>query len=325
MEINYNEIMAFTNIMVFPHKNPDGDALGSAVAVALAMKNLGKKAVIVIDDVINFELRYLLEYTEFISYEDALDRINSVDLAISVDCGDIKRLGRRIELIKGKPLWNIDHHFTNDNFGDYNSVDTKSASACEIVYNILERYEIEITKDIAEALYTGVSTDTGNFMYSNVTTRTFDIASSLLSKGIRRDMIVRELYQSKRKNKVKLFSKCLLEAEFMFENKLAYSVIDNDIINEIGCTFNDAEGLVEQLRDIENVCVSLVFREVFDENVNELITKVSMRSIGDIDVAIVAKELGGGGHKAASGVELKMPKNEAVKKVVNSIGEKYFK
>ncbi len=321
MKMNRDELNKYNNIIVLPHKNPDGDALGSAVAVSLMMKKLGKSSRIVIDDEISPELEYLLDYEDFLSLEDVGSLVDNIDLAIVVDSGSLDRLERRLALISEKPVWNIDHHITNPRYGDYNRVEPSYASTCEIVYEFFKEFSFDMDKEIAEALYTGVSTDTGNFMYSNTTERTFQIAADLLSYGIDRDSIVRHLYQSKRREKVELFSSVMLDINYEYGGKLAYAVVDEELLNRHSCTYEDTEGLVENIRNVDGVEFAVIFKESYNSKVSSIQTKVSMRSIGTVDVSGIAEYFGGGGHKSAAGFDIKEPKELVLERFFNYVRE----
>ncbi len=321
MDINLETLNAYSDIMVFPHKNPDGDALGSAVAISLMLKKMDKNTQIVIDDEVSPELRFLLMYDEFIDLEEAKEIVDDVNLAIIVDSGDLGRLERRRCLIENKDIWNIDHHITNPLYGKYNNVNPKAASTCEIIFTLFEEWGLELDRDIAEALYTGVSTDTGNFMYSNTTTDTFNIAGKLLSYNIRKDKIIGQLYQNKRRQKVELFSSILLNVKYEFDDTLAYAVINEEILKEHGCDMNDTDGLVENLRSISGVRLAVLFKEKFNEKVGKLQTKVSMRSTEGVDVSEIAAHFGGGGHKRASGFEMNEKNEIVIGKVIRYVSE----
>ncbi len=322
MRMNLSELNKYSDIIVLPHKNPDGDAIGSAVAMSLMMKKLGKKSRIVIDDVVSPELEFLLSYDEFVDLAEARKFIADVDLAIVVDSGSLDRLERRLPLIDGKKVWNIDHHITNAFYGDYQNVDSVAASTCEIVYRIFDEFGFEIDKSIAEAIYTGVSTDTGNFMYSNTSADTFHIAANLLGYDIDRDKLVRYLYQSNKRSKIELFSDVMLHIVYDFGGKLAYGVLDDDLLLKHNCSYEDTEGLVEKIRDIKGVEFSVIFKETYNEKISSIQTKVSMRSIGDLNVSEIAEHFGGGGHKSASGFEMREEKSLVMEKLLNYVREK---
>lgn len=299
----------YRNIAIFPHQNPDGDAIGSAVAMALYMKALGKKAVIVVDEDLQYELRFLCAYTEFIRYEEALEQAKDWDFCITVDCGDFHRLHRRSALAEGKTLLNIDHHVTNPMFGDFNIVDVKAPATCEIVYHMMVENGFQVTKEIGEAIYTGISTDTGNFLYDNVRTETFWVAAKLLELGIDKSKIVFELYQNNRGEKVKLFAEAMKRIRFYREGRLAITDVDPELLERTGASLLDTEGICESLRDIAGVEVACFMKEQKNDE-GALFTKVSLRSLKMHDVSLVASKYGGGGHRAAAGFTVNKTKDE---------------
>ncbi len=304
----------YNNVAVFPHSSPDGDAIGSAVAMSLYLREIGKKSVIVIDDELQYELRFLQEYTDFISYEEALSLCDDWDFCVTVDCGDLERIGRRQELVKGKTLLNIDHHVTNPNFGDFNIVEAKSPSACEIIYFILKANNFDITKEIGEAIYTGMSTDTGNFLYDNVRVKTFEVAAKLLSLGIDKAKIVFNLYQNTRAEKIKIHALAMDKITYHFDGKLAITYVDNEMFEKTGASMLDTDGISESLRDIQGVEIACFMKETVEED-GSYSTKVSMRALPNHDLSKIAFEFGGGGHKGAAGFTLKKNKDE-VKKIL---------
>ncbi len=290
----------YNNIAVFPHSSPDGDAIGSAVAMSMYLREIGKKSIIVIDDEIQYELRFLLDYTDFIGYDEAKKLCNDWDLCVTVDCGDLDRIARRKDLVEGKPLLNIDHHVTNPNFGDFNIVEGDAPSACEIIYFILKENAFDITKEIGEAIYTGMSTDTGNFMYENVRVQTFEVAAKLLSIGIDKAKIIYNLYQNNRAEKIKIHALAMDKITFHCDKKLAITHVDEKMFEETGASVLDTEGISESLRDIEGVEVSCFIKEKTLED-GTLQCKVSMRAMIGHDLSKIASDFGGGGHKAAAG------------------------
>lgn len=308
------DFSSFQEIAVFPHQSPDGDAIGSAVAMALYLKEIGKRAVICIDDEIQYELRFLCAYADFVSYEEALGLYQNWDFCVSVDCADKARLGRRAMFTEGKELLNIDHHHTNPLFGEYNIVDKNAPAACEVIYHMLKENGFTITKEIGEAIYTGLSTDTGNFLYDNVRPETFLVASELLRLGIDKAKIVFELYQNKRSEKIRLHADAINQITFHKGGSLAMTYVDDEMLLRNGASMLDTEGICESLRDIRGVEVACFLKEKREED-GSFSTKVSMRALPMHDVSSVASSFGGGGHKAAAGFTLEADK-EKVKELL---------
>jgi phosphoesterase RecJ-like protein len=194
------------NILILPHILPDGDTVGSSIALYLALKKIGKRPFILLDE----ELPYNIQ---FLPCEYILNRIDEplrFDLTISIDCSDMDRLGARNEYIhKAKNSLNIDHHITNTYFADINVVDPKAAATGEIVYFFIKNLGVPITKDIATCLYTALSTDTGSFKYDNTSAQTHRIVAELFEKNIDLNFVTTQVYQNKPLHKVMLLSEVL--------------------------------------------------------------------------------------------------------------------
>lgn len=304
------DIRNYKYIAIFPHRHPDGDALGSAAGLSLALKKQGIKSEIVIDDEIQPEIEFLREYVEFLDYDTAKSNSKNWDLCIAVDSADIERLHRRIELIKGKKILNIDHHVTNTMYGDINIVDSKAPAAAEIIYLYLAHHGFEIDSDIATCLYTGIVSDTGCFMYESTSPRTFRVAGELLSKEIDKAKIIIQLFQNKKKEKIKLQSEVLLRTRFFNSGSIAIGYIDKEILDKTNSRMIDSEGIIEQIRSIKGVETAILIKENTSLDKKEYFTKVSLRSKSKVDVSEIAKKFGGGGHVRASGFEIKKAKSE---------------
>lgn len=296
-KINEPNISKFNNILIFPHIMPDGDAIGSSVAICYALRKIGKRATVVSDDELPLDLKFLDDNLIVDSeYVDA--KLTDFDLCISIDVSSIDRLGSREKYIKAAPLWNIDHHKTNNFFGDYQTVEGGLSSACEVLYNILHRMEIEIDDNIATAIYTGLSSDTGSFKYEATTPKTHMVAADLISKGANFQKVVENLYMSKPLAKIRLESDVMSKAEFCADGKIAITSVSEAVVEKYKAHMNMADGIVEMLRDIDGVQISCLIKQRDDG------VKISLRSKGVYDVSVLALEKGGGGHSRAAGFEI---------------------
>lgn len=310
--INEPDLRNYKSVLIFPHVMPDGDAIGSCVAMYHAMLKAGKSARIVSDDEVPFELRFISNGL-ITSVERLLEEKFEYDLCISIDSSDIERLGERRELIKC-PLWNIDHHVTNDLFGDFQRVIRGASSACEVVYDYFTENDISITVDMAEALYVGMSTDTGSFKYSSTSPSTYRAAAHLLELGIDLQKIVVHLYQSKLKSKMLLEKLAIDNMVSYAQGKILLTYADAKTVEELGADFSMTDGIVEILRDIEGVELAVYLKELSPSEI-----KVSLRSKQNVDVSEIAHSKGGGGHKRASGYSILEVKQNIVD-VMHSIG-----
>ena len=221
------------------------------------------------------------------------------DLAITVDCATIKLLNGYAEYFNNaNSTIVIDHHSSNAMYGDLNYVNPVSPACCQILVGIFKYYNIEIDKDLATCLLTGIITDTGGFKYSGVTVETFEFASEFLQKGVKVYEIFKNVLDTKTKANFELTRRVIDRMEFLEDGKVTFTYIDNEDLKSVNAEDGDHEGLVEIGRDIEGVEVSIFIRQREDDN-NAY--KVSMRSNYYVNVSDVCLMFGGGGHERAAG------------------------
>ena len=206
---------------------------------------------------------------------------------------------------------------TSNKFGTLNIVDDKAAATGELIYDLLKNMSIEIDKDIATCLYAAISTDTGSFMYDNTSAKTHEIAAELIRIGIAKEDINIHLYQSKSLERTKLFIKAMSNLEFYFENKVAITMVTQEMLKESNAKMEDTEGIISFVRGISPVELAVLLKE-FSENE----VKVSMRSKRYIDVAEICLAFGGGGHIRAAGCTINTSLNEAKSMIIDEI--KYY-
>jgi len=299
-----------SSIALACHLSPDGDALGSVLALGLALKDSGVALQVGWDDdPIELPSQY-----DFLPGGDLLvpaSAFRPADVAVTVDCASADRLGRlRERFEKSDVLVNIDHHASNTSFGGVNVVDEHASSSAELVVQLLARMGAEITPDIATCLYAGLATDTGQFAYAGVTPRTHATAGFLIQRGVKVDEISQRLYESFPFEYLKILGRMLDRARLERDPTFVLSYITQDDLREIGITMDDTDELINTLRAIRDVDVAVLFKELEDGT-----WKGSFRSKGQTDVGAIAQQLGGGGHRLAAGFELKMSLDEAVEAV----------
>jgi bifunctional oligoribonuclease and PAP phosphatase NrnA len=281
--------------LVVNHMNPDGDATGSLLAIGWLLRQLGKHAVLVNEGTTPEKYMFLPGASDIKNASEALPQ--SFDTVITCDCGDKLRVGRVEQWFSdGCQLLNIDHHPTNDNFGTSNLIRTDAAATCEILYDLVRFMQITISPEMAVCLYAGLLTDTGGFRYSNTTPHVMQAASDLLSFGVQPAMLAERLLETTTAGHLKLLRRVLQTMEFSENNRVVSMAVTCSDMEEAGAEDEDTEGLVNYGRNVEGVEVGVLFKE---KNKGEV--KVSMRSRSIIDVAAIAKSLGGGGHVRASG------------------------
>ncbi|MHB8066061.1 MAG: DHH family phosphoesterase [Ruminiclostridium sp.] len=302
-------------IAIFPHVSADGDAIGSSLALGLALKNAGKIIKIYMEESIPTVFKFLpgLELTDFYNESDEV-----MDVNIALDTGDVGRLASRAETFFKAPFTiNIDHHVTNTKFSHLNFVDALSASTGEIVYSLIKQMKLEIDTDIAMCLYTAIATDTGGFQYGNTTAETHRIAAELLETGINVGELSQRIFDNTTYEKLKLTAKSIELLELHENSRLAVVVLSLEAISSTGAKEEDCDGIVNIGRSIESVEVSVLIKE--KEN-NEV--RVNLRSKSYIDVSAVAATFDGGGHKRAAGCTIKGSVEDAKAKIINAVKDK---
>lgn len=310
-----NLIINAKNIFIASHIQPDGDNLGSLLGLGLGLKELNNNINMIKVDDIPKDYTFLPKINELKEFSTDV----KADLFIALDCGDIDRLGYAKEIaINSNNIINIDHHKTNTMFGAFNFVFPGISSTGEIVFEFLKSLDIEVTKDIATALYTAISTDTGSFIYSNTTSRTYEIAGELIDKNIDLNEIVVNVYQSKSLEGTKLYIDSLNTLEFNFDSKVTTIYVTKEMIENNDASWDDTEGLVNFARDIENVELACLFKEYKE---NEI--KISMRSKKYVNVSKIAEVFNGGGHIRAAGCTVYDNLENAKIKIFKEI-EKYI-
>lgn len=280
-------------ILIFPHILMDGDALGSSVALCDSLRNIGKNASVVIEDKIPTYLEFLAgDYC--VSYEDVSV---TPDISVCIDCGDEGRFPKRKKLFQqGKKTICIDHHPTSEGICDLNYIDGSAGATGEIIFDLLKEMQIDLTKKNAEAIFAAITTDTGNFQYSNTTKKTHEIVTGLYDKGLENNKVSVSLYENETFEKIKLQTEVMGSAELIKNGRGAIAVVTQDMLKKCNAEMEDSEGLVSKLRSIKGVEVSMLLKES-----NKGVIKVAMRAKLSADVSEIAKRYGGGGHVKAAG------------------------
>ncbi|NLD19954.1 MAG: bifunctional oligoribonuclease/PAP phosphatase NrnA [Clostridiales bacterium] len=298
------------SIVIFPHLNPDGDALGSAISLCLALRQRGKDSVVLMEEKVP-------HYIDFVDKEcctQNADAINAPDVCVCVDCSEETRFPARASVFnKGKTRICIDHHATSEGLGDYYYIDDEEAATAQIIYKMLKASDVEITRSIAEHLYVGLVTDTGCFQYSNTTPETHMIAAQLLEADIDHMGIMVKLYQNIRWDRIEIERRFLNTVELVADGKGAVGYVSAEMLKEAGASLEDADNMVDILRNIEGVEIAGFLKEKGD------VVKASLRakSYGRVDE--IAMTFGGGGHVKAAGCTLNMPLADAVEKLKTEI------
>lgn len=304
------------DFIVTSHISPDGDNIGSTLSMYYTLNKLGKNVYYVLDDNPPQNLKFLVENINILKSEEvSLTNYN----IIALDCGDKNRICLSKELVdNSKSIICIDHHVSNDYYGDFNYIDTEASSTCELVYNVLVEYEKSenikiIDEDISTCLYTGLVTDTGNFAYSNAHPSSFEMAKDLLLRGAKKDTIIQNVFQSNPYNYYKLLGEALNTLDIVDE-KIASIMITKEMLKRNIISFNDVDGITSYTRDINGVEVGILLKE---KKENEI--KVSLRSKTYVDVSKIAQSFGGGGHIRAAGCTIYSNIEDAKKQLVDAV------
>lgn len=302
------------NIAIFSHVNPDGDTLGTMSALYQTIKNHFKKEAVMITVGKIPDIYHFIPYIQDVKNPQDLAQKQVFDLAIAVDIAAKDRMAEALPLFdKAKVQVNIDHHKTNNGYGDLAFVRGDASCAGEVLFDITEKLNLTPDKDTATAFYTAILTDTGGFRFENTKAITLQKAAKIIEYGANPAMISRYCYESKPKQMVLLQANSLINAKFVENNKIAYVCVTNKDMKKYNAQNDHTEGIVEALRQIETTEVSFVLKEV-DANT----TKASLRS-KTADVSKVASIFGGGGHTFAAGCTIRKPLNIACDKMIEEV------
>lgn len=286
------------SIAISGHVRPDGDCIGSCLGLFYYLK---KKYPL---KKVDCYLEYVQDEFKFLTYSDCvknevadLDQAD-YDLFVSLDCGDLDRLGFSEPVFhRAKTTVNIDHHITNQNFAELNHVVPTASSTSEILYNVLEKDAMD--KDLAQALYLGIVHDTGVFKHSNTTKETMEAAADLITYDIPFSRIIDETFFQKTYVQNQILGRCLLESFLVLDGRCIVSYMKMNIMDFYNATAKDLDGVIDQLRITKGVEAAILIHETGPQ-----IYKVSMRSNDYVDVSAIAKLFGGGGHVKAAGCTL---------------------
>lgn len=303
------------NFIVTSHVSPDGDNIGSSIAMNRFLKLLGKNSFHVLDDDLPSNLSYITKRSKILSSEDFLKMSNLEEnyTVIALDCGNYARLCIDSKILESSKIVNIDHHISNQKYGILNLIEPEKSSTCELVFNLLENFDSKyIDELIATSLYTGLSTDTGNFKFDNVSKDTFITAGKLLDLGAKKQDVVINIYQNNDMNYLKLKSDIILNNLEIFDN-IAFISLEKKLLDKYSVDIKDTEDLVNLALNIKGIEVAILLKEKDDS------IKASLRSKSKIDVNKIASSLGGGGHKRAAGFVLKLNIEDAKVLVINKV------
>lgn len=303
------EIQKAGKIAILTHESPDGDGVGSSLAMYNALKQLNKDVDLIIPE--------HPETFDFLTGADEIKKetdVEQYDLAISLDASDMKRLNGFARYFEdAKVTINIDHHGSNTMFADYNFVNIDAPACCQILILVLEFLGVNITKEIGTCLLAGIITDTGGFKYQGTSKETFEFTSWLLSIGVNVSDVYRRVLEIRTKGNFALMRLAIDRLELLEDGKIAFTYITKEDEEKVGAKNGDHDGLVDIGRTIEGVEVSILLREA------DGYFKGSLRSNEYVNVSDVCMMFGGGGHIRAAGCAMHMPLLEAKEKIINEV------
>lgn len=305
------------NFLLACHVLPEGDAIGSILAMESLLRRLGKKTVVVSEDAFPERL-YCLNSKRWNRIETI--KRKKFDALVTADCPTLQRIGRVQELLNPETvIFNIDHHISNSYFGRYNYVKPAAAASGEVVYDIFQYFKMKLTKEEAVNLYVALSTDTGSFKYDNTSVRSHQIAAELIKTGIPLEKINEDIYATYSLNKINLYSRLLSRVKTEADGAVAWALLRREDLLHSGATDEDAEGFIDFLKYIREVKIAFFVIETSRPSA----IRVSFRSKDPYDVNRIATYFKGGGHKKASGCMIYATVEEAEKMILDRIRKEY--
>jgi phosphoesterase RecJ-like protein len=299
-----NQLRNSHHILVVSHNHPDGDAIGSLIAMGLSLNEWNKKTTLFNESPIPAAYRFLP------SVNRVARKFNSTtyDVAMILDCGDLERIGKAVSTVKNVPvIINIDHHVTNTHFGHLQLIDTSACATAEIVYRLIKAMAIPITKEIATSIYTGILTDTGSFRFCNTNSSAFSICQEMVEVGVDPYGIAQRVYGSYSLDRIKLLNLALNSIELSDNGKLSIMTLSKHMFKETNTKPGDVDGFINYAKNIEDVKVAVLVQEndtSKSKSKNSNVFHVSLRSDGTVDVSGIAAAFGGGGHPSAAGFNI---------------------
>jgi phosphoesterase RecJ-like protein len=314
---NFNAVLKTIHrhrkFLVTTHHNPDADAVSSALAMAVYLKSLGKQVQVLNEDACPEWLKFLPGSSSFKKAGDI--KRSDYEAAIVLDCGDLKRAGGVQKFIQdGKPLINIDHHVTNDRFGSINVVQPKASSTCEMIFDLLKEARYTLNKNVAILLYAGIMTDTGSFRFENTSAHCHAVVEELMAFKFSAALMYDRLYTGIPVSNMKIFTDVIHNAQLLDGNRIFCVSLTKKVVGRFSKSFDLKEKLFTFLRSVEGIEVVVILTELNPKEV-----RVNLRSQNDFDVASLAQQFDGGGHKKAAGCKIYEPLSVAQKTICRAI------
>ena len=312
----HQELRAAHRILVVSHARPDGDALGSTLAVALWLRQEGHSVTAWNEDGVPQKFSYLPESALITKPSEDIQEFDAI---LVLDTATRERLGKKVLASARSPLWlAIDHHVTNENFAHHNFIVPSSPATGEILAEGFFEEKIAMTSAMACNLYAAISTDTGSFQYSSTTARTFEIAAALVKAGVSVGTFSQAMYGSQPRRRLELLRHALIKAKFSCDDRIASFVLTRKDVAELKTLPEDTEGIIDQLRSVEGVEVAIFFEELINNQV-----RLSLRAKTlSFDASAFCQQYGGGGHRMAAGATLQGSIEDVEEKILTELCER---
>lgn len=299
-------LLSKDKILILTHRSPDGDTIGSGYALAMALRKLGKNVKVDCTDPFPEKYSYFTDKLEKLEFDE--------EFVVSVDIADTKLLGEKLSDYADKIDLCIDHHGSNTKYAKEYYVEASAAAAAQVIAKLIRLMNVEFDKDIANAIYTGITTDTGCFRYTNVTAETHRIAADMIDCGADSGMINRLMFETKSRSRLEIERRVMDSIQFYLDGRCAIAYATIDMMKESGAVDNDMEGVSSLPRQIEGVMAGITLREK-----NNGKFKVSVRTTDELDASAICANFGGGGHKAAAGCMITGTLNEAIEQIIEVV------
>lgn len=291
-------------ILILTHQSPDGDTLGSGYAICRALRSLNKQANVICGDIVPAKYDYLSEGIDIQDFEP--------EFILAVDIADPKLLGKALSHYGDKVDLCIDHHGSNTGYANRLLLDDSCAACSEIIYDVINIMGVNIDKAIAECIYTGISTDTGCFRYSNTTANSHFIVAKLMETGFNYFKINRHMFEIKSRERIEMEIRALEGMEYFLDGKVAIITLTSDMINNSDP--GELEGITPLPRQVEGVRCGITLKQHDND-----VYRISVRTGHDLDASKICARLGGGGHKCAAGCSVHGTRDEVIEKLLNAI------
>ena len=299
-------LLSKDKILILTHRSPDGDTIGSGYALAMALRKLGNSVKVDCTDPFPEKYSYFTDKLEKLEFDE--------EFVVSVDIADTKLLGEKLSDYADKIDLCIDHHGSNTKYAKEYYVEASAAAAAQVIAKLIRLMNVEFDKDIANAIYTGITTDTGCFRYTNVTAETHRIAADMIDCGAESGMINRLMFETKSRSRLEIERRVMDSIQFYLDGRCAIAYATIDMMKESGAVDSDMEGVSSLPRQIEGVMAGITLREK-----NNGKFKVSVRTTDELDASAICANFGGGGHKAAAGCMITGTLNEAIEQIIEVV------